>query len=103
MGEEDTLPHLRKAHWMIQASEYESNKKELKLAVAQTRCIPSEALERKYKLSNGLNYVKAAQEAARSSCDDALMLTVDGEVSETTSANIFWVNEGKIFTPLPCM
>lgn len=94
-------PKTKDAHWMIQASEFPAQEKEIKLSVAETRCIPSEALERKYKLSNGLNYVKAAQEAVKHSCDDALMLTVSDKVSETTSANIFWVKEGKVYTPSP--
>ncbi|WP_421774445.1 aminotransferase class IV [Gracilimonas sp.] len=95
------IPRSKDAQWMIQASRHHSEQKELKLAIAQTRCIPSEALERKYKLINGLNYVKAAQEAVERSCDDALMLTVNDKVSETTSANIFWIKEGTVYTPSP--
>lgn len=98
-GERGYFTDSTEAHWMIQASKVHPQKKSLSLAVAETRAIPSEALERKYKLSNGLNYIKAAGEARRSSCDDSLMLTVDNKISETTSANIFWVNEDKIFTP----
>ncbi|MGN8225058.1 aminotransferase class IV [Gracilimonas sp. BCB1] len=92
-------PSSKNAQWMIQASKQQTERKDLKLSIAQTRCIPSEALERKHKLSNGLNYIKAAQEAAKRSCDDALMFTVDDKVSETTSANIFWIKEDKVYTP----
>lgn len=98
-GKRGYTPDSTKASWMVQAGKLQNEAKELKLAVAKTRCIPSEALERKYKLSNGLNYIKAAQEAGERSCDDALMLTVDDKVSETTSANIFWIKEGKVHTP----
>jgi branched-subunit amino acid aminotransferase/4-amino-4-deoxychorismate lyase len=87
------------AGWMIQASEISIKEKVVQLTLAKTRCIPSEALERKYKLSNGLNYIQAAQEAKRKSCDDALMLTMCDKISETTSANIFWVKDGQVFTP----
>ncbi|MDZ7806695.1 MAG: aminotransferase class IV [Gracilimonas sp.] len=84
---------------MIQVSSYDRPKEPLDLITAKTRCIPSEALERKHKLSNGLNYIKAAQEAERQQKDDALMLTVDGFVSETTIANLFWMKDGIIYTP----
>jgi branched-subunit amino acid aminotransferase/4-amino-4-deoxychorismate lyase len=85
--------------WLIQASEITPHHSPLKLTEAETRCIPSAALDRNYKLSNGLNYIKAAQEARNVQCDDALMLTVGGKISETTSANIFWVKDDQVFTP----
>lgn len=85
--------------WMLQLVPYQPNPAPLKLITAETRCIPSEALDRTVKLTNGLNYIKAAQEARRASADDALMLTVDDHLSETTIANIFWVNGQKVFTP----
>lgn len=84
---------------MIQANSYTRSSEPLDLITAKTRCIPSEALERKYKLTNGLNYIKAAQEADRHQKDDAVMLTVNGFVSETTIANLFWMQDGIIHTP----
>jgi len=98
-GGQGYTPSSSKADWMIQASSLSKNENPIDLVLAETRCIPSEALERKYKLSNGLNYIKAAQEARRKSGDDALMLTVKGKISETTSANIFWIMGDKVFTP----
>lgn len=85
--------------WMIQAGEVYSDSASLKLTVAETRCIPSAALDRKYKLSNGLNYIKAAQEASLIQCDDSLMLTVHDVISETTTSNIFWVKDDTVYTP----
>ncbi|HET8864770.1 MAG TPA: aminotransferase class IV [Gracilimonas sp.] len=85
--------------WMIQTSAVTPDNTPMKLTLAEIRCIPSEALDRKYKLSNGLNYIKAAQEAKAALCDDALMLTVHDKISETTSANIFWVKENEVYTP----
>jgi branched-subunit amino acid aminotransferase/4-amino-4-deoxychorismate lyase len=84
---------------MVHASSYDSPKGPLDLITAKTRCIPSESLERKYKLTNGLNYIKASQEAVKHRKDDALMLTVAGYVSETTISNVFWFKDGKFFTP----
>jgi branched-subunit amino acid aminotransferase/4-amino-4-deoxychorismate lyase len=92
-------PTSREAEWMAQVSPLSLNDEPMHLITAQTRCISSAALQRRYKLSNGLNYVKAAQEANSSQCDDALMLTIEDFVSETTSANIFWINEGKVYSP----
>jgi branched-subunit amino acid aminotransferase/4-amino-4-deoxychorismate lyase len=61
--------------------------------------IPSIALERKVKLSNSINYIKAAQEAKKKGGDDALMLTIDKNISETTISNIFWIKGNQVFTP----
>ncbi|MEO9885590.1 MAG: aminotransferase class IV [Balneola sp.] len=72
---------------------------DIKLKTVSVRAIPSISLERKVKLSNSINYIKAAQEAQKKGVDDALMLTVDGFISETTIANVFWIKEDKISTP----
>lgn len=89
----------RESCWMMQAHSIKSSDSPIKLTVAGTRCIPSVALERKYKLSNGLNYIKASQEAMSAQCDDSLMLTTGDLVSETTTANVFWIKEDAVFTP----
>ncbi|MEX2605421.1 MAG: aminotransferase class IV [Gracilimonas sp.] len=99
VGERGYATSSRKMNWLIQSSEIQSKKTPLRLLLAKTRCIPSVALDRKYKLSNGLNYIKAAQEAMNAGCDDSLMLTINNKISETTVANLFWIKEGKIFTP----
>lgn len=69
------------------------------LATVSTRRIPSESLPSGAKLTNGINNILAAQEAAARGADDALMQTIDGWISETTIANIFWISGGQIFTP----
>lgn len=71
----------------------------LELATAATRRIPSSSLSSRFKLSGGTNYIKAASEAGRAGADDALMLTTEGNVSETTVANIFWVRDEHVYTP----
>ncbi|MTI87975.1 MAG: hypothetical protein FH748_08410 [Balneolaceae bacterium] len=88
------------ARWMIQASPYEADKdKALNLTIAETRCIPSKSLKRTVKLGSGLNYVQAAAEARDANCDNALMFTIDDYISETTTANVFWVKGHRLFTP----
>lgn len=84
---------------MVHVSPYVPPNGPLDLITAKTRCIPSESLERKFKLTNGLNYIKAAQEAVKCQKDDALMLTINDYVSETTIANVFWFKDGIFFTP----
>jgi branched-chain amino acid aminotransferase len=46
-----------------------------------------------------LHNVWAFAEATREGCDEVVMLNELGEVAECTSANIFAVKNGKIFTP----
>ena len=69
------------------------------LATVSIRRIPSESLPSGAKLTNGINYILAAQEAAARGADDALMQTIDGWISETTIANIFWISGESVFTP----
>lgn len=64
------------------------------ITVVPVSCKPA-----RYKLSNMLHYRQAAINAKESGFDDALMLTVDGIVAETSIANLFWEHEGTIFTP----
>ena len=71
----------------------------LNLKTVSIPTIPSIALERKVKLSNSINYIKAAQEAKKKGGDDALMLTIDKNISETTISNIFWIKGNQVFTP----
>lgn len=71
----------------------------IKLKTVSIPTIPSIALERKVKLSNSINYIKAAQEAKKKGGDDALMLTIDKNISETTISNIFWIKGNQVFTP----
>jgi branched-subunit amino acid aminotransferase/4-amino-4-deoxychorismate lyase len=46
-----------------------------------------------------LHYRQAAIEARKKDGDDALMLTTDGFVAETSIANIFWKKGDTVYTP----
>ena len=87
------------AHWITSHSPLGSIQEAIRLATVQTRAIPSKALYRAVKLSNGLNYIQAAKAAKNYGADDGLMLNIRDKVSETTTSNIFWVKRDKIFTP----
>ena len=41
----------------------------------------------------------ALREAQKNKCDDALLINNSGNISELTSANIFWTKNNKIYTP----
>jgi len=84
--------------YVISNREIGSLESELTLKTVSVRAIPSVSLERKVKLSNSINYIKAAQEAQNAGFDDALMLTVNKEISETTIANVFWIKGNQVFT-----
>lgn len=75
------------------------DRQQLTLATSRYRRIASDALPPTVKWTNGINYILAAREAAAHGSDDALMLSSDGFVSETTIANIFWKHHGEVFTP----
>lgn len=51
------------------------------------------------KTGNYLNNALALVEAHRAGGDDAVMLNSDGDVTEATTANVFWANGGEVRTP----
>lgn len=57
------------------------------------------ALPVRFKLAQGLNSTLSRMEAAENACFDALLLNAKGEVCETSSANIFWLKNGALYTP----
>lgn len=87
------------SHFSITASHCPKEFSFPQLITVNRRRIPSQSLPSKVKLTNGINYILAAQEASEKGGDDALMQTVDGWISETTIANIFWIKDHTFFTP----
>lgn len=51
------------------------------------------------KSSNKLASILAKREATEQRADDGLILNSDGNVTETSSANVFWVENGTLHTP----
>lgn len=51
------------------------------------------------KLCSGLNSVLARIEAGENHCAEALLLNADGHITETGSANIFWLQNKILYTP----
>lgn len=52
-----------------------------------------------YKTAQGLNSTLALLEAHEHQCDEALILTAQGELCETASGNLFWVKGQTLYTP----
>ncbi|MDZ7658824.1 aminotransferase class IV [Fodinibius sp.] len=86
-------------HYSITASTCPEDFALPKLATVDQRRIPSQSMPSSAKFTNGINYILAAQQAAEKGGDDALMQTIDGFISETTIANLFWIKGDMIFTP----
>jgi branched-subunit amino acid aminotransferase/4-amino-4-deoxychorismate lyase len=51
------------------------------------------------KTTSRADYVHSRIEARAAGADDALFLTIDGYVSEATSANLFLIRDGGLLTP----
>ena len=51
-----------------------------------------------FKTNNRLLQVLARAEAEEADADDALMLNTNGEVAETSSANLFWIYRDTVYT-----
>lgn len=63
------------------------------------RKISQNALPVRFKLCQGLNSTLARMEASENNCFDALMLNEKNHICETSSANIFWLKNGELYTP----
>jgi branched-chain amino acid aminotransferase len=69
------------------------------LHVARTRRMPAACLDPAIKSLNYLNNILARIEANRAGMDEALMLNLDGHVSEGSVDNVFVVSGGVLRTP----
>lgn len=73
----------------------------MKVVVAQRPKTPVACLDPRIKSLNYLNNILAKCEAIDAGCDEAIMLSTDGYVTECTGDNIFVIKNGKMFTPPP--
>jgi branched-chain amino acid aminotransferase len=67
--------------------------------VAKRPRIPIECLDPSIKSLNYLNNILAKVEAIEVGVHEAIMLNTDGEVSECTGDNIFFIRGGRVVTP----
>ena len=69
------------------------------LAFVNVRRNPISAQSPEIKSLSFLNNILAKHEATRTGCFDALMLNIDGFLTECTTSNIFFVHKGQLCTP----
>ncbi|MGP0629649.1 aminotransferase class IV [Nitrospina sp. 32_T5] len=77
----------------------ENYDKGIHLALVSVKRNLKESLNPGLKTGNYLNNVLAKMEANRTGAADALMLNSSGYLTECTTSNIFFVQDGRIFTP----
>ena len=71
----------------------------VKLIISRVRRNLAAALPPRIKSLNFLNNILAKQEAVQSGAFDALMLNVEGHLTECTTSNLFFVRTGRLCTP----
>ena len=71
----------------------------IRLITAAIRRNPPQCVDSKIHHNNLINNILAKIEANAAGVDDAVMLDVDGFLSETNATNIFLVKKGRVFTP----
>ena len=69
------------------------------LVTSDVRVVPGDCRPANLKLSNMLHYRKAYRQAQETGVDDALMLTINGHLAESSIANLFWKKRKIIYTP----
>jgi branched-chain amino acid aminotransferase len=87
--------------FLIEATEWNlpdhSTKKALKIGMSQVQKHTGPYAQ--LKSCNALPYVLAAQEAIENALDDVLLMNERHRIVESTIANIFWLENGTVFTP----
>ncbi len=71
----------------------------LKVAVVRTRRNSPRSLDPALKTGNYLNNILALGEAHEAQADDAILLDLDGHVTEASTSNIFFARGGVLVTP----
>lgn len=79
--------------WPVSAAPASHLERGLHLIASRVRRDPQNPLAT-YKTTSRAEYVYARLEARRAGADDALFLTIDDHLSESTSANVFLVRRG---------
>jgi branched-chain amino acid aminotransferase len=77
----------------------DSYTKGMRVVVAKRPKMPVACLDPKIKSLNYLNNILAKVEAIEAGCDEAIMLSQDGWVTECTGDNLFFVKGGVVYTP----
>ncbi len=71
----------------------------IRLITSSIRRNPPQCIDSKIHHNNLINNILAKIEANLAGVEDAIMLDIDGFVSETNATNVFFVKAGKVKTP----
>lgn len=74
-------------------------KEKITLGISKIKKIPKNSLPTSCKTMQGLPYALVKIEAQENKFFDNIILSQKNFISETSSANIFWIKNGKIYTP----
>lgn len=83
---------------ILSASTHKLPLQPFKLWVTEFR-IDQESIFRRIKTLSYAIHAAALRQAHRNDCDDALLLNEKKQIAEVTSANIYYVKKGKLYTP----
>jgi branched-chain amino acid aminotransferase len=95
---EDVPPTIVIQAWPVSPPPADHLERGIHLVVSAVRRDPENPLAA-LKTTSRADYVYARLEARRVGADDAIFLTVDGYLSEGTSANVFFVRGDELATP----
>lgn len=95
---EPTAPTIVVQAWPVAPAPASHLERGLRLVISAVRRDPANPIAA-LKTTSRADYVYARLEARRAAADDALFLTVDGRLSEATSANVFLVRGSELATP----
>jgi len=98
-GESDRWVGIQgKQQVILSASPHNIPTEPFKLHVSEFK-VDQDSVFRRIKTLSYAIHAAALNQARINKCDDAIMINEKGNVAEVTSANIFWVEKGRIFTP----
>lgn len=88
------------AEWKPPLNQINENRDQgLKLITSSIRRNPPQCIDSKIHHNNLINNVLAKIEANHAGADAAVMMDIEGYVSEANATNIFFVRNGKVLTP----
>lgn len=93
-----TFENFRRSSLLITTDDARQHSHELRLTRSKYAANSASPLAG-IKSCNYLENVLALEEAKAKGFDEAVRLNERGEVTSATMANIFWINNGEIFTP----
>jgi branched-subunit amino acid aminotransferase/4-amino-4-deoxychorismate lyase len=90
--------HQGKPQIIVIAAPHAIPKRPFRLLVSPLR-VDQESSLRRIKTISYVLQATALKQAIEHGYDDALLLNEKNQIAEVTSANIFWVNRGTVYTP----